>query len=172
MIKNFWTDGACSGNPGSGGWAAIELNEEVSPPVIIEYYMEHTNNTTNNRMEMEAVLYVLKKAYKDLDNEYIIHSDSAYVVNMCNDWIWKWAANGWKRSKNKEIENLHLVKKIYKYMNRDFPNFQIIKCAGHSGKIGNELADALASSNIDKFDKILKNNKITILPDSIFIDKF
>lgn len=159
MKKIYYADGACSGNPGPGGFGVISLNKNI----IEDYYMEHTNKTTNNRMELSAILYVLQKAYKDLDNEYIIYSDSAYAVNICNDWIYKWAINGWKRSKNQKIENLNLIKELYKHLKREFPNFQINKCKGHDGVLGNELADALASSNMNKFDKLVKENNLEIV---------
>lgn len=112
-------------------------------------------------MELEAILVALNSIqlwYKQ--EECIIYSDSAYCVNICNQWIYNWAKNNWVRGKNEEIKNLDIIQEIYKYINVDFPNFIIKKCAGHSNIIGNELADALASDNQAKFKMILKENNI------------
>ena len=112
-------------------------------------------------MELEAILVALNSIqlwYKQ--EECIIYSDSAYCVNICNQWIQNWAKNNWVRGKNEEIKNLDIIQEIYKYINVDFPNFIIKKCAGHSNIIGNELADALASDNQAKFKTILKENNI------------
>jgi ribonuclease HI len=80
---------------------------------------------------------------------------------MCNEWIRNWARNHWMNSKKVEVENIDLVKEIYNYIALDFPNFQITKVPGHSGVLGNELADALATNNKAKFDKILSENDIS-----------
>ena len=129
---------------------------------VIEYkYAERFENVTNNRMELEAILVALNSIqllYKQ--EKCIIYSDSAYCVNICNQWIQNWAKNNWIRGKNEEIKNLDIIQEIYKYINVDFPNFVIKKCAGHSNIIGNELADALASDNQAKFKTILKENNI------------
>lgn len=69
--------------------------------------------------------------------------------------------NGWKSSKNEEVKNIELVKRLYKLLKVDFPNFKIEKCNGHIGVIGNELADAAATNNEAKFEKIKKENNIT-----------
>lgn len=160
MVKIYYSDGACSGNPGPGGWSLISISNYTSYdakktiPIIMEAYCGQEENTTNNRMEMQAVLKCMKLAAADQDNNYICYSDSAYVVNMCNDWIHKWAQNGWKNSKKQTVENLDLVKEIYKYLNKIFFNFQLVKCSGHCGILGNELADALATKDKAKWNKL------------------
>ena len=164
MQKIYYSDGACSGNPGPGGWGLISILNYVSYngeediktiiPIIMESYCGQEENTTNNRMEMQAVLKCMELAAADPDNNYICYCDSAYVVNMCNDWIRKWAQNGWQNSKKQTVENLDLVKKIYNYLNTDFFNFQLVKCAGHSGVLGNELADALATKDKAKWNRL------------------
>ena len=178
-ILKYFTDGACSGNPGPGGFAVVRvskcyptiqtIDEDIERISLEEAYAECCDKTTNNREEMKAVIYVLKDAIDHPEYEYKIYSDSAYVVNMCNEWIWNWAKNNWTRGKNKPIENLDLVKEIYRLLNRDFPNFEIIKCAGHAGVLENELADALASQKPEKFYKLLENNKILYEPCNITI---
>lgn len=172
MKKNkiFYTDGACSGNPGPGGFGVVQIytewretyTEYIESKSVPYKYSEQCENTTNNREEMKAILHVFEIAANDPDNQYIIYSDSAYCVNMINDWIWGWAKNNWKNSKKKEVENLDLVLQLYKYINKDFFNCQVYKCQAHSGIIENELADALATKNDVKFKKILVENNILI----------
>ena len=164
MKKTFYSDGACSSNPGPGGWGLVSILNYISynseediktiTPIIMESYCGQEENTTNNRMEMMAVLKCMELAAADPDNNYICYSDSAYVVNMCNDWIRKWAQNDWQNSKKQTIENLDLVKKIYNYLNTNFFNFQLVKCEGHSGILGNELADALARGDMKKKEEL------------------
>ena len=160
MDKNeviFYTDGGCSGNPGPGGFGVVEFDNDK----ILYTYSEYCDNTTNNREELKAILHALKIAEGGANRRpYIIYSDSAYCVNICNDWIWTWAAKGWVRSKGKKIENLDLIQEIYNIINFADFEYEIKKCKGHQGMIGNELADALATNNISKFNKIIKDNNI------------
>lgn len=163
----YYTDGACSKNPGAGGYAAIRLSKILSldkEPLytISEIYSEYFDNTTNNRMEMMAVLSVLKNIDENDNYKYIIKSDSAYVVNMCNDWIWNWAKNGWQNSKKKEVENKDLVLELYNYLTKNFKKVQIEKVKGHNGVLENELCDALASRNKAKFKKLVKDYQIEV----------
>lgn len=151
MKKIFYTDGSSKGNPGHGGYGVVEY--DIKSNIIFYIYSEYFKNVTNNQMELKAILHVFKLAAADPDNKYIIYSDSAYAVNMINSWIWAWSKNNWKNSKKQIVENLDLVKELYNYLNINFFNCQILKCDGHSGNIGNELADALA-----KGDKIKYNN--------------
>lgn len=173
----YYTDGACSGNPGPGGFAVIRLAKEYIPSIGFEklfipfYYNKYFENTTNNRMELEAIIYALKIcSIGYTDYHYIIHSDSAYVVNICNDWIWKWADNNWKRAKNKPIENLDLITELYHILLELKENnftFEIKKCNGHAGILENELADALASNNMAKFNKLKEQYNIWDMVENI-----
>lgn len=172
--KIFYTDGACKGNPGPGGFGVINLNEyQVRKrdqwgnwttdhyETIVGYkYSEYCEHTTNNREELKAILHVFQLAAADKNNKYIIYSDSAYAVNMINSWINNWAKNNWCNSKNKEVENIDLVKKLYNYLTTDFFNCQVRKVHGHANVPGNELADALATNDLNKFEKELKKNNI------------
>ena len=153
-MVHIYTDGACRGNPGPGGFGVVILEEDNT---LLYYYQEECENTTNNREELKAILHAFEFADRNfLKNETVlIHSDSAYCVNMLNDWIWNWAKNGWKNSKKKEIENIDLVKELYKYVSKEFFNCQVVKVSGHNGIVGNELADALATFNNDKFVKTI-----------------
>ena len=81
-------------------------------------------------------------------------SDSAYCVNTINDWIFKWSNNNWKRSNNQPVENLDLIQSLYKYLIKDFWNCQVLKTRAHVGIIENEMADALATGNFDKYERL------------------
>ena len=156
MTKIFYTDGACSGNPGPGGFGVVSLDSHS-----INYaYSKQCKNTTNNREELKAILHVFELAAVNPKNEYLVYSDSAYAVNMINNWIYSWAKNNWKNSKKQQVENIDLVQEIYKYLNIDFFNCQVKKISGHSGELGNELADALATQNEKKYSKLLLDNNI------------
>lgn len=138
----FYTDGACSGNPGPGGFGVAIYNDDGS---LNSTYSEQCDNTTNNREEIKAILYVMQ-IYGEPWCEGarpLVYSDSAYCVNMFNDWIFKWANNNWKRSKNQEILNLDLVKKYYLLYEQGH-RIDLRKVNGHHGIEGNEIADALA----------------------------
>lgn len=155
-VKYMYTDGACKGNPGPGGFGVIHVKNNE-----IQYkYSEQCENTTNNREELKAILHVFELADKNPNIYYIIMSDSAYCVNAINDWIYKWSNNDWKKSNNQPVENLDLIQSLYKYLIKDFWNCQVMKVRGHSNIINNELADALATENDNKFKKILKENNI------------
>ena len=176
-IIEFYCDGACSGNPGNGAWSCIGYDKENK--IIYEAYIgyedgydgihaETYKDTTNNRMEIKGLLHALKLATtKYKDKVCLIYCDSAYCVNMFNDWIHTWAGNGWTNSKKEIVKNFDLVKQLYEYSKIDFPNFQVIKTVGHQKEnIGNELADAYAISaktgDGSKLAKIIKENNITL----------
>ena len=166
-VLEYYTDGACSGNPGPGGFGVVRISRcyretysEYIESLSLEYsYSETDPQTTNNRMELKAILKVLSMAETD-KYHYIIYSDSAYAVNICNDWMYKWQANGWRRPRNKPVENLHLVQNIYDLLAPRRKDIEVRKCDGHAGIIENELADALATGNQAKFQKILSQNNI------------
>ena len=155
---HIYTDGACSGNPGRGGWATIIMNEDET--AILDNFYDSEEHTTNNRMELKAMLCALQYASDHPDSHCIIHSDSAYVVNSCNSWMRNWASNGWRNSKKQEVENIDLMKALWGYLSRDFFNADIKKCSGHAGDTGNELADALATRNIARYKDIINHYDI------------
>ena len=156
----IYVDGACSGNGkqnSKGGFGMVVYDDNKN---LIDAYSHHEENTTNNIQELKAILRAMLLYGSKTNDIPLVYSDSAYCVNICNQWIQNWAKNNWIRGKNEEIKNLDIIQEIYKYINVDFPNFIIKKCAGHSNIIGNELADALASDNQAKFKTILKENNI------------
>ena len=157
-MKWFYCDGSTRGKNQTGadnigGWGVVCFNIIDSVDLELEDFdCDTTEGTTNNREELKAMIYCLSSALRDYpDEECIIYSDSAYVVNMCNTWIYTWAANNWKNSKKQTVENLDLVKTIYDLLQRFFVKPDIEKCEGHMGELGNELADALATGNYRRF---------------------
>lgn len=157
----IYTDGSSRGNPGMGGYGVVVMQDGV--PMLIE--SRQFDNVTNNQMELSAILRALVLACRDYkDYKVSIYSDSAYCVNICNDWVYKWEKNGWSRSatKKQEIKNLELVQAIYyDFLSIDFPNFSIRKVRGHAGLLGNELADYAATGCKNKAEKALEQNYVT-----------
>ena len=169
MIKHtFYVDGSSKGNPGPGGFGVIELdmclretyNSYVESYSLNYEYAEYFDYVTNNQMELKAILHVLKLAAAHPKEGYIIYSDSAYAVNSINDWIRGWAANGWVNSRKVTVENVDLMQEIYKYI--DLDNYLIKKVSGHSGELGNELADAAATGNSKKREELIKRYHILV----------
>ena len=113
-VRTFYTDGACKGNPGPGGWAFVEL-DNIGKDLVGFNYADNIPNTTNNRMELTAILAVCEVIGQSILYEkgmtYIIYSDSAYCVNLINSWMWSWARNNWRTTKNEEI----LFDSVYRY---------------------------------------------------------
>ena len=147
----IYTDGACQGNPGRGGWSCIVYDKEAN---ALKYAMEGEEEdwtlteTTNNRMEIHGLLHALYLATTWYSNDVcIIYCDSSYCVNMFNEWIFSWERNDWKRSKNQEILNLDLIKEYWNLYQQGY-RIDLRKIKGHAGHPGNELADALATGKI------------------------
>ena len=138
----------------------IVMNEEDTKIICIEH--DTDNFTTNNRMELKAMICALGYAESNPNDQFIIYSDSAYVVNSINSWMRGWAANGWRNSKKQIVENVDLMKTIWDYISRPFFNVEVRKCEGHKGDTGNELADAIATGDMLKFKTILEFWEVTI----------
>lgn len=165
MIR-IYTDGSARNNGynnGFGGYGFVIFDQTDN---LIDCYTFQTfENVTNNQMELSAILQVfrtIERKYKN--NKVTIYSDSSYCINILTNWIYIWSNNNWKDSKGNEIKNLSYIQSLYKYyIEKNLisqVNFQLIK--GHNGNIGNELADALATANKEKFSKIILNNHINI----------
>ena len=159
MDKIFYTDGACSGNPGPGGYAVVSLEENE----LVYSYVEYFQHTTNNRMELMAILHVMKLAAEDKENDYLVYSDSAYAINCLINWCPMWAKNNWTRKGNKPILNLELIQEMYSIYLKIKDRITIIKIGGHKGVLGNELADALSTGNNKKFNDLVKKFNIATL---------
>jgi ribonuclease HI len=139
MIK-VYTDGACKGNPGQGGWGALILENDSSREI---YGGE--SNTTNNRMELMAVIKALEslKEQKDI----IIYTDSTYVQKGISEWIINWKRNGWKSSNKKTVKNKDLWVELDNLNDSMSVKWEWIK--GHAGHSGNERADYLANLGVN-----------------------
>ena len=141
-----YTDGACSGNPGPGGWGVV-LRAESNEEVIKERLLSGGSyETTNNRMELTAAIVALKALNKS--TIITVYIDSVYVKDGLTKWMPKWKSNGWKSSNKKPIKNDDLWKILDGENKKHKVNWQWVK--GHSGNEGNELADKLATLERDK----------------------
>ena len=140
----IYTDGACSGNPGPGGWAAVmykDNKKEISG---------NNKETTNNIMEMTAVIEALKLLKFPCDVE--VYSDSAYVVNAFNQgWIYNWKKNNWKTAGKDPVKNKELWEELYKLTKTH--KVQFFKVKGHSDNELNNRCDELARNAIDTLNK-------------------
>ena len=138
-ILNIFTDGACKGNPGIGGWGAI-LEYGNSKKEIKGF----SKNTTNNIMELTAVIKALECLNRKC--KITITTDSNYVKNGITEWIKSWKINGWKTSKKSVVKNKELWIKLDNLVAKHEINWKWIK--GHSGHPQNERADQLANEAI------------------------
>lgn len=149
MKVRIFTDGACSENPGPGGWAAV-FNTASKCRTI----SGNEKLTTNNRMELKAVIEAFKKIVNrknhKTDVQYDIYSDSAYVVNTINNhWIDAWKKNNWQTTKREDVKNRDLWEEFDELKTKaDNLGIQITlnKVKGHSGNTFNELVDKLAKA--------------------------
>lgn len=138
----IYTDGACSGNPGPGGFGAVlrygEHEKEISGG---------EQNTTNQRMEMKAAIAALRQLKEPC--RAVIHSDSAYLVNAFNQsWLQKWQANGWQNSKKQPVENRDLWEELLDLTAKH--DVEWVKVRGHAGDRLNERCDELAREAIPR----------------------
>ncbi len=141
----IYTDGACKGNPGPGGWAA-RLIEPVSGH--IKDISGGESMTTNNRMELLSVIRALQALKRPLQVD--LHSDSSYVVNAFKQrWIQRWQANGWRTSSKKPVENQDLWQELLFAMKDHKVNW--IQVKGHAGVEHNEACDRLAVLAAQRF---------------------
>ena len=131
----IYTDGACSGNPGKGGWGAILINAKET-----KYMSGSKQLTTNNQMELTATIEALKAILKP--SNIALYTDSQYVKNGITSWIFNWKKNGWKTANKKPVANKDLWIELEKYV--DFHSVNWFWVKGHSGDHYNEIADELA----------------------------
>lgn len=149
MKIRIFTDGACSENPGPGGWAIV-----LNTPNHCYTFSGNEQLTTNNRMELKAVIQAFKKIVRIESkhdtprNEYDIYSDSAYVVNTINNcWIEAWQKNNWQTTKHEDVKNRDLWEEFSELRtkaNKLGICITLNKVKGHSGNTFNELVDKLA----------------------------
>ena len=138
---DIYTDGACSGNPGPGGWGVlIEIDNEN-----IEL-SGGDRETTNNRMELMAAIKALEEI--DKDYEITLYTDSNYVKDGITSWISNWKKNNWKTASKKDVKNKELWMRLDKAIKDK--NISWVWVKGHAGNAGNEQADYLARSALEK----------------------
>lgn len=140
-----YTDGACSGNPGPGGWGVV-LRAKSDKRITKEKLISGGSSlTTNNRMELQAAIEALKALNRP--SKITVYTDSIYLRDGLTKWIEKWKFNGWKSSNKKPIKNDDLWKTLEVENRKHQVTWEWIK--GHSGHEGNELADQLARKEVD-----------------------
>jgi ribonuclease HI len=144
----IFTDGACSGNPGPGGWAAIlrsgTREREISGGEVI---------TTNNRMELTAAIRGLEALRKPSD--VVVYTDSRYVMDGVTRWLPRWKLNGWRTADKKPVKNDDLWRVLDALAALHHTSWKWV--AGHSGHPENERADALARTAIESMRKLQTN---------------
>ena len=138
---NIFTDGACRGNPGPGGWGVL-LEQDTNKKEL----WGGESETTNNRMEMMAAIVALES----LTQSSIVNltTDSKYVLKGITEWMPNWIRRGWKTASNKPVKNVDLWKRLDQALQMHEVNWTWVK--GHDGHPGNERADQLANRGIDE----------------------
>ena len=140
----IYTDGACSGNPGPGGWGALlqfgEHERELKGG---------ERNTTNNRMELTAAIAALETLKRSC--KVHLHTDSTYLRDGITSWIHNWKRNGWRTTAKKPVKNVDLWQRLDEAIQSHDIEWHWIK--GHAGDPGNEAADALARQGLDAYGR-------------------
>jgi ribonuclease HI len=137
----IYTDGACRGNPGPGGWGVVMGFQDTQKTLN-----GYDPDTTNNRMELIAVIEALRALSRSCHIE--LNTDSKYVMQGINEWLGNWKRNGWKTAAKKPVKNIDLWQQLDDEVQRHQIDWRWVK--GHSGIAGNEHADQLANSAIDE----------------------
>lgn len=151
-ITTFYTDGSCckNGKVGShGGYGVVGVDENDK----VQFVRSKSEiNTTNNRQELKAILYVMLNYGVKFDGwgqPPVVYSDSAYCVNTFNEWMFSWAKKGWIKSNKQVPENLDLIQAYYDWYMAGY-RIDLRKIKGHAGHKWNELADQLATGCISE----------------------
>jgi ribonuclease HI len=142
-----YTDGACSGNPGPGGWGALLVAREGGAVLRERELMGGEAVTTNNRMELLAAISALEALERPAAITLV--TDSAYVRNGVTQWIEGWKRNGWRTADGKPVKNVDLWQRLDRAQSRHRVDWRWIK--GHAGHAENERADALARAGMAPF---------------------
>ena len=151
-MKNIkiYTDGSSLGNPGKGGWGMVSIDDDK----IIHEFGGFDKNTTNNRMELKAVIESLKYVIKHHEkNNVTIFADSNYVLMGITSWIFNWEKNGWKTANKKEVMNQELWKELINLIRNCKVKIKWEKVKGHSGHVHNDRADEIATTCALKQEK-------------------
>ena len=160
----IFSDGACTGNPGPGGWASIL----ASPDGRVLELGGKDPSTTNNRMEIMGSLMALKALKKDHAYPVVLYTDSTYVIRGITEWIWAWRSRGWKNAEGNDVSNRDLWEELSRELLRLKPlavDWKYVR--GHTGVPGNERCDeiAVAFANgkwVDLYEGPLLNYEVAI----------
>jgi len=142
-----YTDGACSGNPGPGGWGVLLLAKDGETTMKTRSLSGGSAETTNNQMELTAAIMALEALQRP--SSITIVTDSSYVKDGMTKWIFSWKKNGWKTAAKKAVKNEELWKKLDVATQRHEVSWEWIK--GHAGHVENEEADELARNGMAPF---------------------
>lgn len=137
----IYTDGACRGNPGPGGWGVFLQAGDAEKTLC-----GGEPHTTNNRMELRAAIEALSALRRSCEVE--LYTDSRYVIQGVEDWMPKWRSNGWRTASRKPVKNEDLWRALGEQVDRHQIRWHWVK--GHAGDVGNERADMLANRGIDE----------------------
>jgi ribonuclease HI len=141
---DIYTDGACSGNPGPGGWGVL-LRVQTERGIVEKEIFGGETTTTNNRMELFAVIEALKALKRPIRAR--VHTDSQYVQKGISEWIHGWKKRGWRTADRQPVKNADL----WRLLDEEAARHQVewLWVRGHNGHVDNERADALARKGID-----------------------
>ena len=139
----IYTDGACSGNPGPGGWGVVMYHGNRTKELS-----GGNPSTTNNRMEMQAVIEALRAIKPSFSGKTVLFSDSTYVLKGLQEWMPGWKKRGWKTAAKKPVKNEDLWRELDDLHQQREIDFRWVK--GHAGDVGNERADTLATEAVPK----------------------
>ncbi|MGO3891043.1 MAG: ribonuclease HI [Paenalcaligenes sp.] len=139
-VVNIWTDGACKGNPGLGGWGALLRYGQHRKEIF-----GGEEDTTNNRMELLAVIRALELLKRPCN--VTVHTDSQYVQKGMLEWLSGWKARGWRTADKKPVKNADLWQQLDSLSQQHTLQWQWVR--GHAGDAGNERADVLANKGVD-----------------------
>ena len=147
-----FTDGACSGNPGPGGWGVVLQAKDGDTLLKERELCGGAAETTNNRMELTAAIEALETLERE--SKITLITDSVYVKDGITKWLWGWKKNGWRTAAKKPVKNAELWQKLDTAQARHQVTWQWVK--GHAGQPENERADALARQGMAPFKKTPK----------------
>ena len=147
-----FTDGACSGNPGPGGWGVVLQAKDGDALLKERELCGGAAETTNNRMELTAAIEALQTLERE--SKITLITDSVYVKDGITKWLWGWKKNGWRTAAKKPVKNAELWQKLDAAQARHQVTWQWVK--GHAGQPENERADALARQGMAPFKKTPK----------------
>ena len=162
MDNKIFTDGACKGNPGPGGWGAIVVLGEV-----VTELGGREANTTNNQMELQAAIAALNFALSQKAKDIVVYTDSSYVINGISKWMVAWKKKGWKTSTGQAVMNVELWQRLDEY-NQAFGKEIVWEyVGGHIGVAGNERCDEIASAlaegkNVDLYSGPLSRYRVDV----------